>query len=313
MTKLRLAFMGTPQFAVPSLDALLAAGHEVAAVYSQPPRPAGRGHLPQPSPVQQAAEAAGLPVRTPVRLDADAAAAFAALGLDAAVVIAYGLILPKQVLAAPRLGCFNIHASLLPRWRGAAPIQRAILAGDSETGITIMQMDEGLDTGPTLLAQTLPIGPRTTARRLQEELAGLGAPLIVGALEGVAQGRLTPRPQPPQGVTYAKKLRREEGLLDWRRPAVELERAVRAFDPWPGAFFEHQGERFKILSAEVVAAPPAAAPGTVLDGHLTIACGSFALRPLRLQRPGRGAQDAAAFLRGFAVPPGTILSCPATS
>jgi methionyl-tRNA formyltransferase len=312
MTKLRLAFMGTPQFAVPSLDALLAAGHEVAAVYSQPPRPAGRGHLPQPSPVQQAAEAAGLPVRTPVRLDADAAAGFAALALDAAVVIAYGLILPKHVLAAPRLGCFNIHASLLPRWRGAAPIQRAILAGDGETGITIMQMDEGLDTGPTLLAQTLPIGPRTTARRLQEELAGLGAPLIVGALEGVAQGRLTPRPQPPQGVTYAKKLRREEGLLDWRRPAVELERAVRAFDPWPGAFFEHQGERFKILSAEVVAAPPAA-PGTVLDQHLTIACGSFALRPLRLQRPGRGAQDAAAFLRGFAVPPGTILACPATS
>jgi methionyl-tRNA formyltransferase len=313
MTKLRLAFMGTPQFAVPSLDALLAAGHEVAAVYSQPPRPAGRGHLPQPSPVQQAAEAAGLPVRTPVRLDADAAAGFAALALDAAVVIAYGLILPKHVLAAPRLGCFNIHASLLPRWRGAAPIQRAILAGDGETGITIMQMDEGLDTGPTLLAQTLPIGPRTTARSLQEELAGLGAPLIVRVLEGVAQGRLTPRPQPPQGVTYAKKLRREEGLLDWRRPAVELERAVRAFDPWPGAFFEHQGERFKILAAEVVAAPPAAAPGTVLDGHLTIACGSFALRPLRLQRPGRGAQDADAFLRGFAVPPGTILSCPATS
>jgi methionyl-tRNA formyltransferase len=313
MTKLRLAFMGTPEFAVPTLDALLAAGHEVAAVYTQPPRPAGRGHLPQPSPVQQAAEAAGLPVRTPVRLDADAAAAFAALGLDAAVVIAYGLILPKQVLAAPRLGCFNIHASLLPRWRGAAPIQRAILAGDGETGITIMQMDEGLDTGPTLLAQALPIGPRTTARSLQEELAGLGAPLIVRALEGVAQGRLTPRPQPPHGVTYAKKLRREEGLLDWRRPAVELERAVRAFDPWPGAFFEHQGERFKILSAEAVAAPPAAAPGTVLDQRLTIACGNGALRPLRLQRPGRGAQDADAFLRGFTVPPGTILSCPATS
>jgi len=312
MTKLRLAFMGTPEFAVPSLEALLAAGHEIVAVYCQPPRPAGRGHLPQPSPVQRAAEAAGLPVRTPIRLDAEAAAACAALARDAAVVIADGRILPQPVLAAPRLGCFNIHASLLPRWRGAAPIQRAILAGDSETGITIMEMDEGLDTGPMLLAESVPIGPATTARMLQEELASLGARLIVGALDGIAQGRLKPRPQPPLGTTYAMKLRREEGLLDWRRPAVELERAVRAFDPWPGAFFEHRGERIKVLAAEIVAAPPTA-PGTVLDARLAIACGSFALRLLRLQRPGRGAQDVDAFLRGYAVAPGTILSCPATS
>jgi methionyl-tRNA formyltransferase len=312
MTKLRLAFMGTPEFAVPSLAALLAAGHEVAAVYCQPPRPAGRGHLPQPSAVQHAAEAAGLPVRVPTRLDADAAAAFAALALDAAVVIAYGLILPKPVLAAPRLGCFNIHASLLPRWRGAAPIQRAILAGDSETGITIMQIDEGLDTGPIVLAQPVPIGLRTTARALQAELAGRGARLVVEALDGVVQGRLTPKPQLAAGATYAKKLRREEGYLDWRRPAVELERAVRAFDPWPGAFFEHRGERIKILAAEVVAAPPAA-PGTVLDARLAVACGGGALRLLRLQRPGRAAQDANAFLRGYAIAPGAILSCPATS
>jgi methionyl-tRNA formyltransferase len=312
MTKLRLAFMGTPDFAVPSLEALLEARHEIAAVYCQPPRPAGRGHLPQPSPVQRAAEAAGLPVRMPVRLDAEAGASFAALALDAAVVIAYGLILPKPVLAAPRLGCFNIHASLLPRWRGAAPIQRAILAGDSETGVTIMQMDEGLDTGPMLLAKTVAIGPRTTARLLQEELAPLGARLIVEALDGVAQGRLRPRRQPSQGATYAKKLRREEGFLDWRRPAVELERAVRAFDPWPGAFFEHRGERIKVLAAEVVESP-AAAPGTVLDARLAVACGTGALRPLRLQRPGRGAQDLDAFLRGYAFPAGTLLSCPATS
>src|SRR5579863_7294127 len=187
MTKLRLAFMGTPDFAVPSLEALLEAGHEIAAVYCQPPRPAGRGHLPQPSPVQRRAEAAGLPVRTPIRLDAEAAAAFAALALDAAVVIAYGLILPKPVLAAPRLGCFNIHASLLPRWRGAAPIQRAILAGDSETGITIMEMDEGLDTGPMLLLEALPIGPTTTARDLHDRLAMLGARLIVTALDGAGE------------------------------------------------------------------------------------------------------------------------------
>jgi methionyl-tRNA formyltransferase len=311
MTKLRLAFMGTPDFAVPSLDALLAAGHGVAAVYCQPPRPAGRGHLPQPSPVQRAAEAAGLPVRMPTRLDAEAAAAFAALELDAAVVIAYGLILPKPVLAAPRLGCFNIHASLLPRWRGAAPIQRAILAGDRETGITIMQMDAGLDTGPILMQRGLPIAAGMTAGRLSEALAELGAELIVEALAGLAAGRIEKRAQPEEGVTYARKLDRDAGRLDWRLPAAALERRVRAFDPWPGTFFPIAGERIRVLAAveEAVGGTPA---GTVLDDRIAVACGAGALRLLRLQRPGRAPLDAAAFLRGFAVPPGTRLECPAT-
>jgi methionyl-tRNA formyltransferase len=313
MSKLRLAFMGTPDFAVPSLLALIDAGHDVAAVYCQPPRPAGRGHRPLPSPVQQAAEAAGIAVRAPARLDAEAAAAFAALALDLAVVVAYGLILPKAVLAAPRLGCLNIHASLLPRWRGAAPIQRAILAGDGGTGITIMQMDEGLDTGPMLLQHAVPIGPHTTAQQLHDTLAALGARLVLDALDGVAEGRLRAQPQPPEGVTYAKKLRRDEGALDWRQPAAQLERAVRAFDPWPGAWFEQRGERVKVLAAELAAPAAGAVPGTVLDDRLAIQCGTGALRPLTLQRPGRAAQDVAAFLRGFAIAAGTVLPCPATS
>ena len=313
MTKLRLAFMGTPDFAVPGLRALIAAGHDIAAVYSQPPRPVGRGHRPQPSPVQAAAEAAGLLARTPARLDAEAAAAFADLKLDAAVVAAYGLILPKPVLAAPRLGCLNIHASLLPRWRGAAPIQRAILAGDPRTGITIMQMDEGLDTGPTLLTEAVPIGPKTTASLLHDRLAEIGARLIVEALDGVAEGRLAPQPQAETGMTYAKKLRREEGALDWRRPVEELDRAVRAFDPWPGAWFEHRGERIKVRAAELADASAGAAPGTVLDARLAVACGAGALRPLALQRAGRAPQDVDAFLRGHPIAAGTVLPCPATS
>jgi methionyl-tRNA formyltransferase len=313
MPKLRLAFMGTPDFAVPSLAALGAAGHEIAAVYCQPPRPAGRGHRPAASPVQQAAETAGIPVRSPARLDAAEAASFASLGLDAAVVVAYGLILPKPVLAAPRLGCLNIHASLLPRWRGAAPIQRAILAGDAETGVTIMQMEEGLDTGPILLAERVAIGPETNAAALHDALAALGARLIVTALERLAQGSLVPRPQPADGVTYAKKLRREEGALDWRLPASELERRLRAFDPWPGAWFELAGERIKLLAASLVPSRPGAAPGTVLDDALTVACGAGALRLARLQRAGRAPQDAASFLRGFPISAGTLLPCPATS
>jgi methionyl-tRNA formyltransferase len=313
MIRLRLAFMGTPDFAVPSLAALVAAGHEVAAVYAQPPRPAGRGHRKTASPVEREAQRQGLPVRTPARLDAAAQADFAALRLDAAVVAAYGLILPKAVLAAPRLGCLNIHASLLPRWRGAAPIQRAILAGDGETGITIMQMEEGLDTGPILLAQAMPIGPRDTAQSLHDRLAALGARLILRALDGLAAGTLAPRPQPPAGVTYAKKLRREEGALDWRRPARELERAVRAFYPWPGAWFEHERERIKVLAAELLPGAAAAPPGAVLDERLAIACGEAALRPLTLQRAGRAPQPVDAFLRGYAIPAGTRLPCPATS
>ena len=301
---LRLAFMGTPDFAVPILQALIAARHEVAAVYTQPPRPAGRGHREQPSPVQRAAEAAGIPVHAPVKLDPAEQEKFQALGLDAAVVAAYGLILPKPVLTAPRLGCLNVHASLLPRWRGAAPIQRAILAGDTETGITIMQMDEGLDTGPMLLAEPVAIGRETTAATLHDELAALGARLIVRALAGRADGTLVPRPQPTDGVTYARKLTRDEGRLDWGKPAVELERVVRALNPAPGVWFEHGRERVKVLAASLSSGSEAA-PGTVLDGALTIACGAGALRLTRLQRSGRAAMEAEAFLRGYPLPPGT--------
>jgi methionyl-tRNA formyltransferase len=304
---LRLAFMGTPDFSVPILGALRAAGHEVLCVYSQPPRPAGRGHKPQPSPVQRAAEDAGIPVRTPTKLDAEEAESFRALGLDAAVVAAYGLILPKAVLAAPRLGCLNVHASLLPRWRGAAPIQRAILAGNSETGVTIMQMDEGLDTGPMLLCETVPIGPETTASSLHDALAELGARLIVPALEGRAAGTLIPRPQPAEGVTYARKLGRDEGRLDWSRPAAQLARAVRALNPAPGVWFEHAGERIKVLAADAIEDGDGAVPGTILDDALTVACGIGALRLTRLQRAGRGPMAAADLLRGYALPRGTRL------
>ena len=303
---LRLAFMGTPDFAVPIMRALIAAGHQVIAVYTQPPRPAGRGHREQPSPVQRAAEAAGIPVHAPARLDAAEQEKFRALGLDAAVVAAYGLILPRQVLEAPRLGCLNVHASLLPRWRGAAPIQRAILAGDQETGVTIMQMDAGLDTGPVLLSESVPLGPETTATSLHDQLAALGARLIVRALAGRADGTLASRPQPAEGVTYAKKLGRDEGRLDWSKPAAELERAVRALNPAPGVWFERAGERIKVLAASL-ADPADAPPGTVLHDALAIACGTGALRLTRLQRAGRAAVDAEAFLRGYALPPGTRL------
>jgi methionyl-tRNA formyltransferase len=310
---LRLAFLGTPDFAVRILAALGAAGHSIAAVYCQKPRPAGRGQRVQPVPVARAAAAAGLSVVTPERLGPAEAAEFAALDLDAAVVAAYGLILPPAMLRAPRLGCLNVHASLLPRWRGAAPIERAILAGDTATGITIMQMDEGLDTGPIVLAETVPIGPRTTATELAAALAACGARLVVAALDGLGAGRLAPRPQPAPGATYARKLRPEEGRLDWRLPAVSLERAVRALNPVPGVWFEHAGTRLKVLAAAVVPGEPGAAPGTVFAGPLRVACGADALQLLGLQRPGRSALDAEAFLRGYALPAGTVLPCPATS
>ncbi len=311
MIRLRLAFLGTPVFAERILRALASSPHEVAAIYCQPPRPAGRGHKPLASPVQHAAEELRIPVFTPERLGAEEAQKFASLGLDAAVVASYGLILPKAMLEAPRLGCLNVHASLLPRWRGAAPIERAIMAGDDETGVTIMRMDEGLDTGPIVLAETIPIGPRTTAPELYDRMAERGAALVLDALDGLASGRLAPRPQPGEGATYAKKLRPDEGRLDWRRPAAVLERTVRALSPQPGAWFEWR-ERIRILSAETLASV-GAPPGTVLDDRLAIACGDGALRPLVLQRPGRAPVDVAAFLRGFAVPKGTILPCPATS
>ena len=304
--------MGTPDFAVPILAALLDAGHRVDAVYSQPPRPAGRGQREQLSPVQEFAAARGLPVRTPKTLRTpEAQAEFAALAADLAVVAAYGLILPKAVLEAPRRGCLNVHASLLPRWRGAAPIQRAILAGDTETGVTIMQMDEGLDTGSMLLRRALPITSATDAAMLHDALADLGARLIVEAVAGLEAGGLVATPQPAEGVTYAAKLAKDEARLDWSRPAVQLERAVRAFTPWPGAWFEQGGERFKVLAATVVDGVAASgSPGTILDDRLSVACGEAALRLDKLQRAGKAPLDAAQFLRGYPLPPGLRLDLP---
>jgi methionyl-tRNA formyltransferase len=308
MTALDLIFMGSPDFSIPALSALLDAGHRVKCVYAQPPRPANRGHKETPCPVHAFALEKGLPVRTPKSLkDAAEQQAFAELKADAAVVVAYGLILPKPVLDAPRLGCLNIHASLLPRWRGAAPIQRAIQAGDHETGVTIMQMDEGLDTGGMLLDGRLPITGETTAGELHDDLSALGAKLIVLALDGLDAGTLTETPQPEDGVTYAAKLDRGEGRLDWTKSAEELARTVRAFTPWPGTWFEVGKERIKVLAAEAIEAASDAAPGTVLDDKATVKCGAGALRPTRLQRPGKGAMDADAFLRGFDLPKGTLL------
>ncbi len=304
---MRLAFFGTPEFSVPALQALAEAGHEIVCVYTQPPRAAGRGAKERRAPVHDAAEQLGIEVRTPQTLKDDGIqAAFAALDLDAAVVVAYGLILPKPILDAPRRGCLNIHASLLPRWRGAAPIQRAILAGDRETGVTIMLMDEGLDTGPMLLDEAVPIEASTTAETLHDQLSALGARLIVEALDGLEAGQLSPAAQPEEGATYAAKLTREEGQLDWRRSAVELERQVRAFSPWPGAWFNHGNDRLKVMAAEVAAG--SGTPGTVLDDRLTVACGSGALRLSVVQREGRAPTEAAALLRGYPLAPGATLA-----
>jgi len=300
----RLAFMGSPDFSVPALKALHEAGHEIAAVYAQPPRPAGRGHAVKPCPVHAAAEEMGLPVRTPARLRKDTAEhdAFAALNLDAAIVVAYGLILPKPMLDAPKHGCLNIHASLLPRWRGAAPIQAAIMAGDTETGITIMRMDEGLDTGPMLLRETVPITAETTASTLHDTLADMGARLILRALAENPREQ----PQPADGASYATKLERGDGKLDFSQDAAVLERRVRALNPWPGTFCLVGEMVLKVHAA--VPATGAGAPGTVLDAALTVACVTGALRLTRVQAPGRSAMDAVAFLRGHAVTAGTVLT-----
>jgi methionyl-tRNA formyltransferase len=298
---MRLVFMGTPDFAVETLKALIAAGHAIACVYSQPPRPAGRGMAERPSPVHAFAAAQGIEVRTPVSLKAeDEQARFAALQADAVVVVAYGLLLPKAILDAPRLGCFNVHASLLPRWRGAAPIQRAIMAGDAESGVTIMRMEEGLDTGPMCKVVKLPITPTTTAQSLHDELAGLGAGAMADVL---AQADITCLPQPTEGVTYAKKIDKAEAKIDFDRPAEQVRDHIHGLSPFPGAWFQVNGTRIKVLLCDIVEAQGKA--GTFLDDRLTIACGSRALRLLKLQREGKGAMEADVFLRGFAIAHGT--------
>jgi len=303
---MKLVFMGTPDFAVAILDALLSAGHEIVAVYSQPPRPAGRGHKEQPSPVHAFAAARGLAVRTPLTLRSpEEQAAFSALNADAAIVAAYGLILPQAVLDAPRHGCLNVHASLLPRWRGAAPIQRAILAGDRESGVTIMQMEAGLDTGPILLMRSLPLPPDVTAPWLHDRLAEQGAGMIVEAVEKLADGTLVPQTQPDEGAVYAAKLTRDEARIDWRLSAVQIERQVRALNPWPGVWFDLGGERVKVLAAIIETGR--GQPGTVLDTGLRIACGEGSLRPVKVQRPGKAPMDAAEMLRGHPVAVGTVL------
>jgi methionyl-tRNA formyltransferase len=298
---MRIVFMGSPAFAVPSLDALVGAGHDVVAAYCQPPRPAGRGKSERKTAAHELAERRGIEVRTPRTLrDADEQAGFAALDADLAVVAAYGLILPAPILAAPSAGCVNVHASLLPRWRGAAPIQRAILAGDAVSGVTIMQMDEGLDTGPMLLKRELPLVGKN-AGQVTEEMAKLGAAALVEWLADPRPGE----PQPDDGATYAAKVSKDEARIDWTQPAEQIERQVRAFAPAPGAWFAANGERIKLLEGEI--AEERGEPGEVLDERLTIACGTGCIRPLLVQRAGRGAMTPAELLRGFPVPIGTIL------
>jgi len=303
---LRLAFMGTPDFAVPTLAELIAQGHDIAAVYSQPPRPKGRGMALEPSPVHQFAQRAGLPVRHPISLKGETEQAeFAALDLDAAIVVAYGLLLPKAILEAPRLGCFNLHASLLPRWRGAAPIQRAVMAGDEETGVMVMQMEEGLDTGPVLMAERVRIG-RKTSGELTAELSRLGADLMVRALGALERGAVTPQPQAEAGITYARKITKDEARIDWSKSAAEIDMMIRGLAPSPGAFTEAKGERLKILSAMPV--KDRGNPGEVLTDDLTVACGEGALKLLKVQRAGKGTMDARELLKGFPLPPGTRFS-----
>lgn len=300
---MRIIFMGTPDFAVPSLIALHDAGHEIVATYTQPPRPAGRGKQLQPSPVQKAAEQRGIEVRYPVTLkDAAAQADFAALEADVAVVAAYGLLLPVPVLEAPRHGCLNVHASLLPHWRGAAPIQRAILAGDAMTGVTIMQMEKGLDTGPMLRTVRTPVA-RKTAGELTTELADMGAAAMLHTLREI--NTLRPQPQDNLEATHAPKIDKSESRIDFHRDAEFIERQIRAFAPAPGAFFAIGEDRFRILAAEVIGREGAA--GTVLDDQLTIACGHGAIRPTLIQRAGKPAMETAALLRGFAIAAGTVL------
>jgi methionyl-tRNA formyltransferase len=309
---MRLAFMGSPEFSVPVLAEVIAAGHEVVCVYSQPARPAGRGQSERKTAVHAFAQAQGLEVRTPRTLKtAEEQAAFAALDLDLAVVVAYGLILPKPILDAPRLGCVNLHASLLPRWRGAAPIQRAIMAGDTVTGVQAMQMEEGLDTGPILLSASVSITPEDTAQTLHDRLSATGASLIPVALAGLERGSIVPMAQSDSGVTYASKITRDEARIDWNAPADTVRNHVHGLSPFPGAWFDLPTEkgavRVKVLNASVEAVAHGAAPGTVLDEGLLVACDQGALRLGRVQREGRAALSATEFLRGTPVPAGTRL------
>ncbi len=302
---MRIIFMGTPDFSVPVLNALVDAGHEIAAVYCQPPRPAGRGKKDRPTPVHARAEALGLEVRHPTSLkSSEEQNKFASLNADIAVVVAYGLILPQPILDAPTHGCLNIHASLLPRWRGAAPIHRAIMAGDAQTGICIMLMEAGLDTGPVLLREATDIGPEETTAQLHDRLSDMGAALIVEALAKLPS--LTPDPQPEEGVTYAAKIDKSEARIDWCNPASEVDRKIRGLSPFPGAWTEMEGDRIKLLASRL--AEGQGAPGEVLDDRLTVACGEGAVELLRLQRAGKGAQDRETFLRGWPIPVGTRLS-----
>jgi methionyl-tRNA formyltransferase len=301
---MRVVFMGTPDFSVPVLDALVGAGHEVVCVYCQPPRPAGRGKKERPSPVHARAEALGLPVRHPTSLKGAAEQdAFAALGADVAVVVAYGLILPQAILDAPAQGCLNIHASLLPRWRGAAPIHRAIMSGDAETGVCIMQMEAGLDTGPVLLREAVTIGATETTGALHDRLSALGARLIVQALARLPD--LTPEPQPEAGVTYAAKIDKAEARVDWSDPAKVVAAKVRGLAPFPGAWCETPAGRLKLLNA--VTEPGTGAPGTMLDG-LRVACGDGVLRILSAQREGKRAMEAEELARGMDWPVGVVLT-----
>ncbi len=302
---MRVVFMGTPDFSVSVLDALIEAGHDVAAVYCQPPRPAGRGRKDRPTPVHARAEALGLDVRHPISLKtAEAQQEFADLNADVAVVVAYGLLLPQAVLGAPKLGCLNIHASLLPRWRGAAPIHRAIMAGDAETGICIMQMEAGLDTGPVLMRSTLAIKDEETTAGLHDRLSENGAALIVETLAALPQ--LTPEVQPDEGVTYAHKIDKAEARVDWTQSATDVDRQIRGLSPFPGAWTEIEGQRIKLLASRLAAGQ--GEPGEVLDDALVVACGTGAVELLRLQRAGKGAQYKEVFQRGRPVPKGTHLA-----
>ena len=312
---LRIAFMGSPDFAVPTLQALIDAGHEIVCVYSQPPKRAGRGKKLRPTPVHAFAESKGIEVRTPKSLKSDdEKASFSALNLDVAVVVAYGLILPQGVLDAPRLGCVNLHGSLLPRWRGAAPIQRAVMAGDTVTGVQAMMMEAGLDTGPVLLTETTPLSNDDTAGSVHDRLAALGADLMPRAVAGLADGSLNPVAQSEEGVTYASKLSSDDQRIDWSKSAQFIDWQIRGLSPFPGAYCHWQPAsedaplRLKILMSEALEATPATQPGTVMTGDLQIACGGGAVRILKLQKPGGKPMDATDFLRGTTLPIGTVLT-----